>query len=479
MRLIDNIKSNKYGRLISNTFIFAVGTFTSKLLVLLLMPLYTSILSTEQYGISDLLTQTANLIIPLACVGICDAILRFAIDSEDKKKVFSTALCVIFGGSALLVAISPLLTFVGYFDGYVWLICAYVICANLHSACAQYLRAKGRISAFTVQGIVNTALTIIYNILFLIVFDMGVTGYVLSVVAADFTVTLGLLVFCGLWRDFSLKCFDKSVLRGMLKFSIPYIPTTMLWLITSVSDRFIVTYFCGEDANGLYSASYKIPTLLTLVCGIFIEAWQISAVRDSGKELKEKEDFFGKVYSYYLCVLVVGASFIIAASQIFTRILLADAYYSSWQYIPVLTVATMFSALSSFMGSVYFLEKKSIYSMLTALTGAVVNIVLNFALIPDHGAMGAAVATLISYLTVYAVRVVDTRRYVVFNTHNLKLIINTALLVLEGVIMLADVWFSVYASIGIFLFLAILNLKGIIESIYKILGIFIKKEKNN
>ena len=102
MRLIDNIKSNKYGRLVSNTFVFAVGTFTSKLLVLLLMPLYTSILSTEQYGVSDLLTQTANLIIPLACVGICDAIFRFAIDSEDKKKVFSTALCVIFGGSALL-----------------------------------------------------------------------------------------------------------------------------------------------------------------------------------------------------------------------------------------------------------------------------------------------------------------------------------------------------------------------------------------
>ena len=479
MRLIDNIKSNKYGRLISNTFIFAVGTFTSKLLVLLLMPLYTSILSTEQYGISDLLTQTANLIIPLACVGICDAIFRFAIDSEDKKKVFSTALCVIFGGSALLGLISPVLSLVGYFDGYVWLICTYVICANLHSACAQYLRAKGRVSAFAVQGIVNTALTIVYNILFLIVFDMGVTGYVLSVVAADLTVTLGLLIFCGLWRDISFRCFDRTVFRSMLKFSIPYIPTTMLWLITNASDRFIVTYFCGENVNGLYAASYKIPTLLTLVCGIFIEAWQISAVRDGGKDLKEKQDFFSNVYSHYLCILVIGASFIISASQIFTRILLADAYYESWQYIPVLTLATMFSALSSFMGSVYFLEKKSVYSMLTALTGALVNIVLNFAMIPDHGAMGAAVATLISYLTVYAVRVVDTRRYVIFNTHNLKLLINTALLILQGVVMLVDVWLSFYASIGILLLLAVLNLKGIIASIAKILGFFIKKEKNN
>ena len=477
MRLIDNIKESKGGRLISNTIIFAIGTFASKFLVLLLMPLYTSILSTEQYGISDLITQAANLIIPLACVGICDAVFRFAIDSEDRKKVFSTALCVIFAGSALLGLCSPLISLVGYFDGYVWLICIYVISANLHTVCAQYLRAKGRVTAFAVQGIINTALTIFYNILFLIVFDMGVMGYVLSVVVADFTVTLGIFLFCRLWRDFSFRAFDVSVLRDMLKFSIPYIPTTMLWLITGVSDRFVVTYFCGEDANGLYSASYKIPTLLTLVCGIFIEAWQISAVRDGGDSVEEKQEFFGRVYRDYLSVLVAGASFLVAASQIFTRILLADSYYSSWEFVPILAMATMFSALSSFMGSVYFLEKKSVYSMLTALTGAVVNVVLNFIMIPHHGAMGAAAATLISYVTVYTVRVLDTKRYVKFDTHNLKLLLNSVLLFAQSIIMLSGVRYSALVSFAIFAVVAVINLKGILSSIVKILGIFIKKVK--
>ena len=477
MRLIDNARESKSGRLISNTIIFAIGTFASKILVLLLMPLYTSILSTQQYGISDLITQAANLIIPLACVGICDAVFRFAIDSEDRKKVFSTALCVIFAGSALLALFSPLLSLVEYFDGYVWLICIYVISANLHTVCAQYLRAKGRVTAFAVQGIINTALTIFYNILFLIVFDMGVTGYVLSVVAADFTVTVGIFLFCRLWRDFSIRSFDMSVLRDMLRFSIPYIPTTMLWLITGVSDRFVVTYFCGEDANGLYSASYKIPTLLTLICGIFIEAWQISAVRDGGESVEEKQSFFGRVYRDYLSILVAGASFIVALSQVFTKILLADAYYSSWEFVPILAMATMFSALSSFMGSVYFLEKKSVYSMLTALTGAVVNIVLNFIMIPHHGAMGAAVATLISYVTVYAVRVVDTKRYVKFDTHNLKLLLNSFLILAQSIVLLSGVRYSVYASFAIFLAVAVINLRGILSSIVKIVGIFIKKVK--
>lgn len=452
--------------------IFAAGTFASKVLVLLLMPLYTSILSTEQYGVSDLLVQTANLLIPLACVGICDGIFRFAIDSGDKRKVFSTALVVIFCGSAALVALSPLLSLIGYFDGYVWLICAYVICANLHSACAQYIRARGQSVEFALQGILNTVLTIAYNLILLVVCDLGVVGYVLSVVLADLTVTLVLVCWKKLYLDFSFSCFDKKSLSELLKFSIPYIPTAMLWLITSVSDRFVVTYFCGEDANGLYSAAYKIPTLLTLLCGVFIEAWQLSAVRDDGED---RADFFGKVYKNYLSVMIAGASFLMLSSKIFTEILLADSYYFSWQYVPILAIATMFSSLVSFMGSVYFLEKKSVYSMLTSLAGAIINVILNFVMIPDHGAMGAAVATMISYMTVYAIRVIDTRRYISFNTHSVKLVLNTCLLILQAVIMCAGIRYSMYASLLIFVVLCALNLRGILETVLKVTGGYLKK----
>ena len=477
MRLIEKIKSNKYGRLISNTLIFAVGKFASKFMVLLLMPLYTSILSTEEYGVADLITQTANLLIPIFCVGICDAIFRFAIDSEDKKKVFSTSICVLMAGSVLLGILSPLLSFVGYFDGYVWLICIFVISSNLHSVCAQYLRAIGKVGVFATQGIINTALTIIYNVAFLIVFDMGVTGYVLSVIVADLSVTVGLFIFCKLYREFSFKSFDKKVLSDMLRFSIPYIPTALLWLITSISDRFVVTYYCGEGANGLYSASYKIPTLITIVYGLFIDAWQISAVRDGGDSLEEKQSFFGNVFKDYLAVLVAGASFITLGAQIFTKILLADSYFESWRFVPILAVATMFSAFSSFMGSVYFLEKKSVYSMLTALTGALVNVVLNFVMIPKHGPMGAAVATLISYVTVYAVRVIDTRKYVKFNTHNINLVINTVLLLVQSLVLLSEKRFSALLAAALFFFIAVINLKGIVASVLKILSPLLKKLK--
>ena len=117
---------NKYKRLISNTLILGAGTFASKVIVLLMMPFYTLILSPEQFGVADLVTQTANMIIPIACIGICEGLFRFTLDCEDRKKVFSTGLCILGVGSAAMLALIPLLSLLDDFHGYVLLIGGYV-----------------------------------------------------------------------------------------------------------------------------------------------------------------------------------------------------------------------------------------------------------------------------------------------------------------------------------------------------------------
>ena len=77
---------NKYKKLLSNTLIFGIGTFSSKVMVYLLMPLYTALLSKAEYSTADLITQAANLLMPLAAIGMYDGIFRFAIDAGDRKK---------------------------------------------------------------------------------------------------------------------------------------------------------------------------------------------------------------------------------------------------------------------------------------------------------------------------------------------------------------------------------------------------------
>ena len=448
----------------------------SKVLVLLLMPFYTSILSATEYGTADLIAQTANLLIPLAAVGICDGIFRFTLDSTtDSQKVLSTGVWILTIGSACLCGIIQLLRLFDFFDGYVLLIALYVISANFHAAFAHYLRAKGRTTLFAAQGLINTALTIGLNLLFLVVFDMGATGYVLSVVVSDALLALALFFCARLYRDISLRHVDRTVAKNMLRFSIPYVPTTIMWLITSVSDRYIVTAFCGEAENGLYAAAYKLPTLLTLVSGVFVEAWHFSAVKDASKE--ERAAFFGTVYAHFMSIMFIGASVLVAGAKIFTDILLADSYYASWHYVPVLVAATVFSSLVSFLGSVYFLEKKSTLSMLTAMLGALINVVLNFIMIPDHGAMGAAVATLVSYLAVFVIRAYDTRHYLRFPLHIPRVVINTAALLVQIFIMIGAFRYWQYAQLALLAFLLIFNGRGLWETVWRLLGRFFEKKQ--
>lgn len=470
---------SKYTKLLSNTAILGAGTFISKVLVFLLMPLYTALLSTEEFGTADILTQTANLLIPLAALGVSDALFRFALDAEPQKRkeIFGCAIGVLIAGAPCVAILIQLLRFFEIYDGYIWLVFFYICSANLHLLCANYIRACDKTKAFALQGIANTVLTILLNVLFLVVLDMGILGYVLSVALSDLLITIAIFFICKLYREIRFNFKNRSLVRAMLKFGIPYIPTTMMWMITSASDRFIVTAFSGAAENGLYAAAYKLPTIISLAGGVFIEAWQFSSVSDAKPE--ERAKFFGTVYRNYMGIMFMGTSVLIAGAKILTSLLLADSYYSSWQYVPVLSIAMIFSAFSAFVGSVYFLEKRSIRSFATAAIGALTNIVLNFALIPFFGAMGAAVATVASYLVAFVIRAYDTTKYLRFDLCPIKVAVNTLAITAQTVIMLLDLPMWILWQ-GIFvLFMLVFNGKEIFKAIMQLAKKFLGKKRKN
>lgn len=460
---------NKYKRLLSNTVILAVGTFSSKVLVYLLLPLYTAILSPAQYSDANIISQTANLIMPVAAIGICDGLFRFALDAGEKKReVFSSGVALLSLGTLLFLAVSPFLFEVKMLTGYVWLTVVYVIAANFQSACANYIRALGKTTVFAVQGIINTALNIAFNILFLVVFRMGVTGYVLSVVIANVIVTLLMVVWQRLYRDMKLSLFDPAIARDMLKYSVPMIPTTIFWWVTSVSGQFLVKSMCGDEANGIFAASYKIPTVLTLMTTIFIEAWQYSAVADTDE--KTRGSFFAEVFRTYSGLIFMAASALTALSKVFARIMLASAYYSAWEYMPTLVIATTFSAVTTFLGSIYMVKKKSVMSFLTSMCGAVINVAICLLLIPRIGAQGAAVAAAVSYFIVFIIRAVNTQRYVRFDMNPSVLVLNGAVLLIQCIVMYTELPYWIVIESVCFVIMVALNAKPIIRGIAMLLG---------
>lgn len=425
-------RKNKYTTLVSNTFLISIGTFGSKLLTFFMVRFYTEVLTPSDYGTADLIMQGANLLFPVISMGIVEGVFRFALGNPKKRRnIFSAGVWVITGGSAVLAAVTGLTWSADLFDDVLWLMAIYTIASCYHSLCAQFIRAQGKMALYAGQGILNTVLVIGLNILFLLVFKWGITGYVLSTAVADILCS-GFLVFKEkLWQYLTVKP-GKGLLAHMLRYSVPLIPTTIFWWITSVSDRYMITAFLGSDANGIYAVAAKIPTLLTLMATIFLEAWQFSAIAESAGERREHIRFYSKIWKIFMSAMFLAGGVVIALSQWEIRVLSADEYYSAWQYIPLLSAAMIFSSFVTFAGSIYVVEKKSLLSFGTSMAGAAVNILLNLILIPTElGIQGAVIATFSSYFLVFLIRSKNARKLLPFRLYSQRLTVNCMIMAIQ------------------------------------------------
>ena len=421
---------NKYQTLAANTILMSAGTFGSKPLVFLMVRFYTGYLTPAEYGTADLITQTANLLIPLVSLDITDAVFRFAADRRGKRaEAFSVGLWVITLGSAGTLAVIALPQGVPAVRAYGFLLASFVIASCYHGLCAHFVRAQGNTALFAVQGLFNTALFIGLNVLFLAVFHWGIRGYVLSTTAANLITTVLLIWKARLWRDVRPGPV-RGLRRQMPRYCVPLIPTAIFWWIMGVSDRYMVKWFLGSDANGIYAVAYKIPTILTILAAVFLDAWQLSAIAESDGDRQAHLRFFGRIWDAFASAVFLGAGGIIALSPLLIRLLAEEAYYDAWRYIPVLTLSMAAAAFSNFLGSVYVVTKRSAASFWTSLSGAGTNIVLNLWLIPRMGIQEAAVATFASCLVVFLIRLVNARQLLPFPLSGRKLAIGvTALLV--------------------------------------------------
>ena len=457
----------KYKALAQNTVIISIGTLLSKLVTFFMVRFYTGALTPAEYGTGDLIITTESLLTPFVSFGISDGVFRFLPEyPRAKKSVFSIGIYTVTAGAVLLAVLLPILGLaVKSFQGYLLLLGFMTLAACYHSVCEQYVRAGGDTILYAKQGLLNTLLVVTLNILFLTVFRLGVTGYVLSVGLADSLSTIYLVIRKRLWQRMTRHPNQKLLVR-MLRYSIPLIPTTVFWWITSVSDRYMISAMLGNEANGIYSVANKLPTMLTLLSGVLMQAWQYSAVNESKTSLQEQAEFYSNVWLALLSALSFACSGMIALAQVEIRVLADAAYYEAWKYVPVLCAAMLFCSFTSFMGSVYTVTRRSGLSFWTSLLGAGVNVVLNAVLIPSPlGIQGAALATLASYFIVFLVRAKNARRFIPFRLFKKVLLLSTAVLTVQTLFISCGWPGWQVVQIGAILAMFLIGRKQIVEKI--------------
>lgn len=421
----------KYKRLLKNISMLLAGNFVAKVLSFFMVPFYTSILTTSDYGIADLISNIVFLVLPIFSILMEEAVMRFSLDKgNDSQEVFAIAFKLSTVGFFIALCISPILLLLENFRPYYGYVLLYYVVTWLYNLLSNYVKGLDKVILTATAGVIHTFAYLGLNIYFLAVLKIGVFGYLLAISLSNL---LAILFLAG--KSKALKVIFVSretnwkLAKEMVKYSLPMIPNYILWWVNNASDRFLVTFFCGTAVNGVYAVAYKIPSLLNSLTSIFSSAWQISSVDNFGT--KESINFYNKIYSFYSGMLLIGASGLILITKGIAQILFAKDFFEAWKITPILVLAYIFSALAQYLNSVFSASKKTKTLMYSSFAGAVVNIVLNMILIPKFGGSGAAIATFIGYMTIWIVNMKNTRKIIKMNLNLCNIVISTCLIIIE------------------------------------------------
>ncbi len=405
--------SEKYRNLSKNTLLFAVSNFGTKILTFLLVPLYTYVLSTSEYGIVDLLTTTANLIIPLLTINIQDAVLRFALDKKNEPQdIISIAMKInVYGCSVVFVVLAALKGFhlLNLELPYVLFFFFYYSLGAISNSFNHYLKTRDKVRVLMISGIIVTIVTCSLNVVLLLVVKLGVNGYLIANISGLCTGVFIQLFLGGIYRDLHFTK-EKDIQKEMLLYSAPLIANSLAWWINNASDRYIVTFFCGVAINGIYSVAYKIPTILSTIQGVFYNAWSISAIVDYDKD--DEDGFIGNTYMIYSAACMLSCSFLIIINIPLSKMLYSKDFFLAWEYVPLLLAGTFFNGASLIIGCLFTAVRDSKTISKSTIIGALINTVLNFALIILIGAVGAAAATLVGYVVTWLMRLYWSRNII-------------------------------------------------------------------
>lgn len=458
-------EQNSYFRLAGNTLIFAISSFSSKLLTLIVQPFLTyAMAEISDLGLAKILSQYANLLIPFVSMGMSNALIRFGLDKgNSKKQVFTNGLVTILLGYAILLVCWPVVRLLPDMAEYGVLLYIYVLTSCLRTLCTQFVRSRELNRLVAVDGILCTFATLMFYVLYLVGFRLGAAGYLLAIICGDMTSVLFLTFRCRLWRYVELRPLNRRLWKQMLLFSLPMIPAQISFWVINASDLFFVREMCGgldghtgEAWSGLLSTGYFLPTILNTLGLIFYEAWQLSAVTEENRI----EKFFSNVFYSYSSVLFCCAAGIIWLCRPVMHIMKANYYYA-WHFVPFLTLAATCTCFNQFLNSIYVRYKRSTHSLYTMLTGAVANCIMNYLFIRAWGPIGATYASFLSLALVFVLRAVDTHHMLRMNIYPYRVALNALLLVAEAFVLLAEtplygLWTGLFTA-GIIL----LNVTGV------------------
>lgn len=397
--------------LFKNTLIITIGKVCTQLITFFLLPLYTSILSTEEYGTVDLLSTLVSLLLPIVTFQVEQAVFRHLIDvrenEQEKKRIISTGIysvtiqCIIY--LIIFFIISPFIN-----NNYKYFLATNVIAYIFASLTQQIARGLGKNTHYAIGSFISAFTTIMFNILFLVVFKFGASGMLMANMIGQLSCALYNCIALKLYKYISFKEFKKELLKKLWKYSVPLIPNAISWWVFNSSDRVIVSAILGIAQNGILSAAHKFPTVYITFYNIFNMSWtEMVSLHINDEDVKE---FMNKMVNTMLKLFTAIGIGIIACMPFVYPLMINSKFAEGYNQVPIMILGSIFNVVVGLISTIYVAKKNTKAVANTSIISAIINIVVNLALIKFVGLYAATISTLTAYFIMSIYRLHDLKK---------------------------------------------------------------------
>jgi O-antigen/teichoic acid export membrane protein len=392
-------------RLGRHSAIYGLGGVVSRVLAVFLLPLYTRYLDTEDFGAVGLIVALSAVLVTVLRLGISSAFFRFYFDSKDparrrlvvRTSFWFTMAMATLGLVAGVAAAEPIAELLGLDD-------ANLVRAGFVGVWAQMnyeqltalFRAEERSTAYVLASLANIAVTVGATVVLVVALEQGALGVIVGSFLGTLVVYLALIA---VHREQLGLEFSRPLLREMNRFGVPLVPAALALIAINFSDRFFLVHLADLDEVGLYEIGVRIASAMVLLLTAFRMAWPAFAYSI------EDDDEAKRTYAYVLTYLVVVASWVALALGLLApwlvRLLATPDFYEGARVVPLLAFGGAVFAAYVVMAIGVGRAKRTQFNWVITGVAAVVNVALNLVLIPRYGMMGAAVATVAAYVTMF------------------------------------------------------------------------------
>jgi O-antigen/teichoic acid export membrane protein len=420
-------------KLASQTAIYGLSSIVGRLINYLLVPLYTNVFSTEQYGIVTEMYAYVTFLIVILTYGMETAFFRFStIEGEDKKNIYSTAIISILSTSSLFILLAILfshpianwLRYPNHNEYVIWF--AIIIGLDAFSSIPlAKLRQENKALKFAIVNLISILINILLNVFWVYYcrkeyelhgtdsnwliatfyhHPVGVGYIFIANLIASIAKTVLLLPTAG---RINLN-FSPDKLKQMLLYSLPLLIAGLAGMVDETIDRIMLKFMLidklGQSQTlsqlGIYGACYKISIIIT----ISIQAFRYAAEPfffSQQKNLDAKEQY-SKIMNYF----VIACSLVFLGIMMYIDIVIrfvGKDFREGADVIPVLLLANICLGIYFNLSIWYKLTGHTLYGAFIAIGGAFVTIFLNYMLIPIMGYMGSAWTKLVCYALIMVI----------------------------------------------------------------------------